>query len=67
MPQGVYFGGKLKYRGDETLLELALEWSPGKDIVCHWFEYCRKDHRLTHIGSGSLFKSAKVRELTPLP
>lgn len=64
MPQGVYFGGKLSF-GDETLLQLALEWSPGTAVVCHWFEYRREDHQLIHISSEPLAKSARIRQLTP--
>lgn len=64
MPQGVYFGGKLKF-GDETLLQLALEWIPGKEIVCHWFEYSRDGHFLIYVGSENFDDSEKIHQLTP--
>lgn len=64
MPQGVYFNGTLRF-GDETLLELALEWKWGEDPVCHWFQYCRETHQLIHIGSERLAESERIRQLTP--
>ncbi len=64
MPQGVYCGGKLRF-GDESLLELALEWQPDSEILCHWFEYERAGHQLTHIESEPFDGSERIRELTP--
>jgi len=64
MPQGVYFNGKLKF-GDQSLLQLALEWTSGRDPICHWFQYDRGIHKLTPIGSEALSDSQRVRHLTP--
>lgn len=64
MPQGVYFGGSLRF-GDETLLQLALEWTPGSEPVCHWFEYHREAHHLHHVGSEIFADSSRLRQLTP--
>ena len=64
MPQGIFFGGKLGF-ADESLLELALEWTPNRDITCHWFEYCRVRHSLKHIGSEDFAESKSIRQLTP--
>jgi len=64
MPHGVYFGGKLKF-GDETLLQLALEWNPGQDIVCHWFEYIRENHQMAYKSSEPLLDSKQIHQLTP--
>jgi len=64
VPQGVFWGGKLTF-GDETLLELAVEWTPDRDIVCHWFEYCRECQCLKHIGSEPFARSERIQQLTP--
>jgi hypothetical protein len=64
MPHGVYFSKKLKF-GDETLTQLAVEWAPNKELICHWFKYSREDHSVTHTVSEKFDKSEKIRELTP--
>jgi hypothetical protein len=64
MPHDVYFGKKLKF-GNETLEQLAVEWSPNKELICHWFKYSREDHSVTHTVSEKLDKSEKIRGLTP--
>lgn len=63
MPHGMYFGGRLKF-GDETLLQLALEWNPGQSIVCHWFKYSRDNHKITYKHSEPLVDSVKIQQLT---
>jgi len=63
MPHGQFFDGKLKF-GDETLLQLALEWSTGSQIVCHWFEYNRDGHHLKYLESELLSDSKKIHALT---
>jgi len=64
MPQRVYCNGKLTF-GDESLIQLALEWRQGDMPVCHWFEYQRENHELRYIESDRLSESPRIKELTP--
>jgi len=64
MPQGVYCSGRLRF-GDESLLQLALEWNLGDEPLCHWFRYVRETHELTYIDSERLSDSPRIKELTP--
>lgn len=64
MPHGVFFGGKLSF-GDETLLQLALEWEPGIDPICHWFKYNRDGHQITYLKSEPWLESEQMCKLTP--
>jgi len=64
MPQGVYCRGRLRF-GDESLLQLALEWNHGDEPLCHWFRYVRETHELTYVDSERLTGSPRIKELTP--
>lgn len=64
MPQCAFMAGTLSYP-PESSLELALEWSPGKEPILHWYEYCLDEHSLAHVASEPLGTSARMRALTP--
>lgn len=64
MPQGVYFNGRLSFP-DETLEEVAFEWSAGEPAVLHWFEYRRRSHELLHSGTEELAESDRIKSRTP--
>ena len=64
MPQRVFMDGRLSF-GDETLLQLALEWEYRAEPVCHWFMYSRQNHVLTFTLSETCSKSKQIQELTP--
>lgn len=64
MPQRAFMGGALSYPSVSSV-ELALEWSPGKEPILHWYEYSSDEHSLTHVASELLGESARMRALTP--
>ena len=65
LPHGVFFGGRLRYPPAADL-QLAFEWQPEDgNMVCHWFEYQRRDHSLVHLRSEHVADSQWIAERTP--
>lgn len=64
MPQGVYMNGSLCFP-DDTLLEAALEWTPDRQPVVHWFDYERTSQEVRHSTTESFQDSSLISALTP--
>lgn len=63
-PQGVYAKGTLTYP-EVARTQMAFEWRPAGDSLCHWFRYDPETHGVEYVASEPLSASERVRDLTP--